>query len=117
MFKNSLCDFAPKIAALVESIPQQAYLLHPYTAPGRSRMQRVYASVDDDTLHRLDELAGAQKVHRSDVVGKAIESYLHLAGAEQSTQSSEADLQRPAQKILRLQKLLEVAQIRSHESL
>jgi predicted transcriptional regulator len=83
-------------------------LLHLTPAPRRSNMQRVYASVDDDTLHRLDDLAGAQKVHRSDVVSKAIESYLHLADAEESTQSSEADLQRQAQEIAHLQKLLEV---------
>jgi predicted transcriptional regulator len=71
-------------------------------------MQRVYASVDEATVHRLDELAGAQGLHRSELVCKAIESYLHLADAEQSTQSSEADLQRQAQEIVHLKELLQV---------
>jgi hypothetical protein len=71
-------------------------------------MQRVYASVNEDTLHRLDELAGAQGLHRSELVCKAIESYLHLADAEQSTHSSEADLQKQVQEIAHLKELLEV---------
>ena len=65
-------------------------------------MQRVYASVNEDTLHRLDELAGAQKVHRSDVVGNAIESYLHPV-APVNTQEEQQ-----RQEIAHLQKLLEV---------
>lgn len=71
-------------------------------------MQRVYASVDEATVHRLDELAGAEGLHRSEVVCKAIETYLHLAGAEQSTRSIEADLQRQAQEIAHLKELLHV---------
>ena len=38
-------------------------------------MQRVYGSVDEATLHRIDELAGAAGLHRSEWVSKAIESY------------------------------------------
>ena len=71
-------------------------------------MQRVYASVNEDTLHRLDELAGAQKVHRSEVVCKAIESYLHLTDAVESTRNSETDLQQRDQEIAHLNELLRV---------
>ena len=65
-------------------------------------MQRVYASVNEDTLHRLDELAGAQKVHRSDVVCNAIESYLHPVAPVNAQEEQQR------QEIAHLQKLLEV---------
>jgi hypothetical protein len=71
-------------------------------------MQRVYGSVDEATLHRIDELAGASGLHRSEWVSKAIESYLHLAGAEESTRNREADLQQRDQEILHLKELLQV---------
>ena len=71
-------------------------------------MQRVYASVDEAIVHRLDELAGAEGLHRSEVVCKAIESYLHLADAEQSTRNSETDLQQRDQEIAHLKELLRV---------
>jgi hypothetical protein len=71
-------------------------------------MQRVYGSVDEATLHRIDELASAHGLHRSEWVSKAIESYLHLAGAEESTRSSEADLQQRDQEILHLKEFLRV---------
>jgi predicted transcriptional regulator len=66
-------------------------------------MQRVYASVDEATVHRLDELAGAQKVHRSEVVGKAIESYLHPQVAPVSPQEEQQ-----RQEIAHLKELLQV---------
>jgi hypothetical protein len=71
-------------------------------------MQRVYGSVDEATLHRIDELAGASGLHRSEWVSKAIESYLHLADAKESTRNREADLQQRDRKILHLKELLQV---------
>jgi hypothetical protein len=77
--------------------------LHPIIAPGRSSMQRVYASVDDETLHRLDEVAGAQGLHRSEVVGIAIDTYLHPVVAPVSPQEEQQ-----RQEIAHLKELLQV---------
>lgn len=66
-------------------------------------MQRVYASVDEVTLHRLDELAGAQGLHRSELVGKAIESYLHPTVAPTSPNEVQQ-----SQEIAHLKELLQV---------
>jgi len=66
-------------------------------------MQRVYASVEEATVHRLDELAGVQGLHRSEVVCKAIESYLHPVVAPVSINEEQQ-----SQKIAHLKQLLEV---------
>ena len=66
-------------------------------------MQRVYASVDEATLHRLDELAGAQGLHRSELVGKAIETYLHPVVAPVSPHEEQQ-----CQEIVHLKQLLKV---------
>lgn len=71
-------------------------------------MSRVYGNVDEATVHLIDEQAGSKGLNRSEWVSKAIESYLHLAGAEESTRNSEADLQQRDREILHLQELLKV---------
>lgn len=65
-------------------------------------MQRVYASVDEETLHQLDDLAGAQKIPRSDVVSKAIDSYLHPIIAVNPSEEQQR------QEIAHLKELLQV---------
>ncbi len=65
-------------------------------------MQRVYASVDESTVQLLDELAGAKGIHRSDVVSKAIESYLHPAVAVNPSEEQQR------QEIAHLKELLQV---------
>jgi hypothetical protein len=72
-------------------------------------MQRVYASVNEDTLHRLDELAGAQGLHRSELVCKAIESYLHPMAAP--TNPNEVQ---QSQEIAHLEELLRVRESEIH---
>src|SRR5512137_2294404 len=43
-------------------------------------MQRVYAVVKEEIVHLVDDRAKVMKITRSQWIGKAIESYLHLPG-------------------------------------
>lgn len=77
--------------------------MHLHIAPGGINIPRVYGNVNDEDLHLLDEMAGAQGAHRSDLVGKAIVSLLHPVDAPPSTQEGVQ-----VQEILHLRELLKV---------
>lgn len=71
-------------------------------------MSRVYGNVDDVTLHRIDEQAGAKGLNRSEWVSKAIDTYLHLSDAEAKTQEIQQQATERAQHIAHLEELLRV---------
>jgi len=69
---------------------------------------RVYGNVDEATLHLIDGAAGAKGLNRSEWVGKAIETYLHLSDAEASTHEIQRQAAERAQHIAHLEALLRV---------
>ena len=61
---------------------------------GSSNMQRVYGSVEDSLLHRIDQDAMQKGISRSKWLSNAIELYLnHNNGAEICTDSTNKDMQ------------------------
>jgi hypothetical protein len=60
---------------------------------GSSNMQRVYGSVEDSLLHRIDQDAMQKGISRSKWLSNAIELYLNHNGAEICTDTTNLDMQ------------------------